>query len=324
MSHIRHLPGIIKNRINKSPSSLNHVVTYSCNANCEMCGRRQKKQNIKNELSLDECFDLLDNISEAGIKHYNMYGGEPLIRKDIPEILKYAKLKKKLIVSITTNGYYLPERYKEISPYIDTMVVSIDAVSTLHDKIRKVNGLFDRAVEGINLLKGKTKISINSVISSKNKNSVPDLIALSNELKVPVFIQPMVAQGYNDDLGLSHSEEQELYKQLLYYKDTSARLLNSRDYIVNLMRNTKPDCHAPKISIRIEGDGTIGFCNNSYWGNIRETRLKDIFSSKEFKDFCIKMESCKLCSSACTTTSMLYNNPFYAFKVLIEYLRYQK
>ncbi len=315
---------IIKGRIKKHPLWLTHVITYTCNARCEMCARWQKEHDSDKELSKQECFNLIDNASQAGILFYTMYGGEPLVYKDAPDVLAYAK-SKNLLTAINTNGFFLKDRINEVALYTDSIIVSIDSVGKKHDEMRKLPGLFDKAVEGIIASKTKVKLSINSVITAENKESVPHLINLSNELKVPIFIQPIVrSAGYNDHLMLSKEEEKNLYKQLISYKTKENRLLNSTTYIKNLLYGKVSNCHAPKVYIRIEGDGTIGFCNNKEWGNIRDTQLADVFRSSAFKYHCKNMETCTKCVSACTDISKLYNNPFYSVKIASEYLRNQK
>ncbi|MBN2638979.1 MAG: SPASM domain-containing protein [Bacteroidales bacterium] len=82
-------------------------------------------------------------------------------------------------------------------------------------------------------------------------------------------------------------------------------------------------CHAPKVYIRVGGDGTIGYCNNTTWGNIRDNELADVFSSQAFNNRTKQLESCNKCVSACTDISNLNNNPFYALKIGLEYLKYQ-
>ncbi|MBN2638977.1 MAG: radical SAM protein [Bacteroidales bacterium] len=77
---------LIKGRINKHSLWLTHVITYSCNANCEMCSRIQKDNDKKKELSREENLQLIDNAARAGIVFYTMYGGEPLLYKYAPDV----------------------------------------------------------------------------------------------------------------------------------------------------------------------------------------------------------------------------------------------
>ncbi|MBN2638978.1 MAG: hypothetical protein JXR65_07815 [Bacteroidales bacterium] len=146
-------------------------------------------------------------------------------------LLDYAR-KKGMVTIVNTNGYYLKNKIDKIAPHTDSVIVSIDAAGDLHDKMRKLPGLFDKAVKGIKSAKGKVKISINSVITAENINSIPDLIQLSDDLNVPVFIQTMVHEaGYNDHLKLTEDQEKAIYNELLYYKKKGSKLLNSESYI---------------------------------------------------------------------------------------------
>ena len=112
--------------ISHSPFRLVHEITYQCNCKCIICERWKKSSNCQNELSTKEIFKMIEEGKKAGIITYVVDGGEPLFRKDLPDILQYAK-QLNYITSVVTNGFYLKNRYDEILPFTDSLVVSIDS-----------------------------------------------------------------------------------------------------------------------------------------------------------------------------------------------------
>jgi len=302
--------------ISHSPFRLVHDITYECNCTCIICERWKKQGNTQNELLTNEIFQMLDDGKKAGMIIYVVEGGEPLYRKDLPEILRYAK-QLKYITSVVTNGFYLKNRYNEILPFTDSLVISIDSNDTLHDKLRGVKGLHKRAIEGITLSqKYKTKMFINSILSNKNLNKIKGLVQLSEDLNVPIIFQPMdIYKGYNEHLRPTQKELHTTFTQIIQMKKAGYKVWNSYRYLNNIVENKNYVCHAPKCYSYIEPNGNIVSCCDiidKIWGNVKNNQFADIFKSKEFKEFCIKKQSCNECSVyAVIEASLAYSiNPF--------------
>jgi len=317
---------ILKSRVKNSPFILIHLLTSKCNCRCKICDLWKNVDNYKSDLNKEEVFTLLDKASEAGIVYYTIVGGEPLIRDDLLEILKYAK-QLKLTTSVITNGFYLKKKCNDIIPFIDVLEVSLDSNDELHDKMRGVDGLLNRAIQGIKLCKNsKTKIIINCVLSKANYKKIFDLIELSKKLDVYISIQPIdLVEGYNDNLILEKKVIQKIYSEIIRYKKSGYKISNSYSYLKLLSQNNKYICHAPKSLIVVKPNGDITSCLNyeyyyDSWGNIKDKKLKEIFNSKSFKNFCKKVEKCNVCNGACIIeSSILYSlNPSLIFEKLIK------
>ncbi|MFQ6009814.1 MAG: radical SAM protein, partial [Candidatus Aenigmatarchaeota archaeon] len=174
------IASILKSRfISHSPIMLTHLVTSLCNARCKTCDLWKKSSGHKNDMSKEDIFKMLEKARKAGMGGYTAWGGEPLLRKDLPEILRFAK-KNKLITTVITNGFSLKERCDEIAPFTDYLIVSIDSNDELHDKMRGVKGIRKRAIDGIIACKKtRMKTVINSVISNLNMDRIDGLFELS-------------------------------------------------------------------------------------------------------------------------------------------------
>ena len=137
------------------PISIVHFVTNICNARCSHCFidfDNQKEQVSK--LSLEEIIQITKTIGQQ-LMNVNLTGGEPFLRADLYDIAKaYIQNAKVNSIFITTHGGFtkkiiqFSERFKEEFP--DKMLlisISLDGPEEVHDKIRKVPGLYSKAIE---------------------------------------------------------------------------------------------------------------------------------------------------------------------------------
>ena len=85
----------------KAPLIINWAVTNRCNFKCRHCYSRDDPSE---ELSREQLFASIDKVVSAGVFSVNFGGGEPLLRKDLREIARYAA-DKGLKVSMNSNGY---------------------------------------------------------------------------------------------------------------------------------------------------------------------------------------------------------------------------
>lgn len=136
--------------------------TMSCNLSCVHCYVPSSPNiKIKNELSTEEIFKIIDFAHKKNVREIRLTGGEPLIRKDIIDIINYAT-SKGLFVSIETNGLLISEEFLQSlkDPLKVSFGVSLDGPKEIHEKIRG-KGTFDKTVNSIVLLK---KYNINYTI----------------------------------------------------------------------------------------------------------------------------------------------------------------
>jgi MoaA/NifB/PqqE/SkfB family radical SAM enzyme len=140
---------VIQNR--PFPGLMSFAVNDICNAKCNHCSfYNSVDDKTKKVLNTTEAKDLIRQAQELGVSVINFVGGEPLMRPDLPELVKEVN-KDISVTSIFTNGWFLSDRIKELKDAgLDSVYVSIDsAIPSEHDKKRGVFGLFDKAIEGI-------------------------------------------------------------------------------------------------------------------------------------------------------------------------------
>jgi len=177
-------------------------VTDRCNFSCIFCMPSQPIWIPKEEiLTYEEIERLVRIFAKLGIEKVKLTGGEPLVRKDIEILIKkISNIEGIKSVSITTNGYFLPEKAKTIKEAgIDSCTVSFHSLDK--EKFNSVTGrdVYDRVLKGIQAAidAGFKKVKINTVIiRGYNENEILDLVEFArNNRLILRFIEYMPFDG---------------------------------------------------------------------------------------------------------------------------------
>ena len=116
------------------------IVTYRCNARCNMCDVWQHPSKRGEEIGLDVIKKMPDTY------FINITGGEPFVREDLPEIIKVVRKKTQRIV-ISTNGYFTDRIISLCKKYPDLGIrISIEGLPKTNDEIRNIKDGFDRGL----------------------------------------------------------------------------------------------------------------------------------------------------------------------------------
>jgi MoaA/NifB/PqqE/SkfB family radical SAM enzyme len=145
----RALYRTIQNR--NLPNLMSLAVNDDCNAACEHCSFFSAvEEKGRAVLSLEEMVKGIADAQELGISVLNLVGGEPLLRDDLPALIR-AVDKDISTVLLFTNGSDLEARASELRRAgLDSIFVSIDAADPArHDHFRRTPGLFERALRGV-------------------------------------------------------------------------------------------------------------------------------------------------------------------------------
>lgn len=157
---------ILKNRItgrNKYPLVLMLEPLFRCNLACPGCGKIDYPDEILNRrLSVKECLDAVD---ECGAPIVSIPGGEPLLHREIVEVVEGIVARKKFVY-LCTNALLLKKKIDQFkpTPYL-TFSVHLDGDRDHHDKAVDQEGVFDKAVEAIKLARDKGfRVNINCTL----------------------------------------------------------------------------------------------------------------------------------------------------------------
>jgi Fe-coproporphyrin III synthase len=187
-------------------------MTRQCNLRCVHCYAHAKASLQENELSTEEGKALLDDLSRMGVPVILFSGGEPLMRKDLPELASYA-VSKGMRAVISTNGTLITapiaRELKEIG--LSYVGISLDGMERINDKFRGVDGAFQAALKGIeNCQNAGIKVGLRFTINKFNVDEIPALFDLLEKRKIPrICFYHLVYAGRGSELvkdDLTHVE----------------------------------------------------------------------------------------------------------------------
>ena len=189
---------------------------FRCNLACFGCGKIDYPDAILNQrLSVKECLDAVD---ECGAPMVAIPGGEPLIHKEIGEIVKGIVARKKF-VSLCTNALLLEKKLHlfEPSPYL-FFSVHLDGLKEHHDKSVCQEGVFDSAVSAIKAAKAKGfAVNVNATIFDGHAaEDIAAFLDFAKELGVGVSISPGYAyeRAPDQDHFLNRRKTKELFRDI--------------------------------------------------------------------------------------------------------------
>jgi 12,18-didecarboxysiroheme deacetylase len=187
-------------------------ITRRCNLKCVHCYAHAKDIEFENELSTEEGKVLIDDLAKFGVPVLLLSGGEPLVRKDLPELADYA-VKKGMRAVISTNGTLIDRNTAEILKKIGLSYVgiSLDGMEEVNDRFRGVKGAFEKALEGIrNCKEAGIKVGLRFTVNKFNVAEIPKLFDLLEEMDIPrICFYHLVYAGRGSKLveqDLSHEE----------------------------------------------------------------------------------------------------------------------
>ena len=122
-------------RLIKNPVLCNYYLTYRCNASCNFCDIWERPSPY---VTLESVEKNLKSLKKLGVKVIDFTGGEPLLHRELPGILKLAK-QYGFITTITTNGLLYPKKAAKIAGLVDMLHFSLDSYDQQqHDEMRGV------------------------------------------------------------------------------------------------------------------------------------------------------------------------------------------
>ncbi|MGH6889415.1 MAG: adenosyl-hopene transferase HpnH [Rhizomicrobium sp.] len=138
---------------------------FRCNLACAGCGKIDYPDEILNQrLSYDECMQAID---ECGAPVVSIAGGEPLLHRELPQIVEGFLARKKFVI-LCTNALLLAKKIDQFRPHPDfNWSIHLDGDKGMHDKSVCLEGTYEKAVEAIRLAKSKGfRVTINCTLFS--------------------------------------------------------------------------------------------------------------------------------------------------------------
>jgi len=166
---------------------------FRCNLACNGCGKIDYPDPILNQrLSVEECLQAVD---ECGAPVVSIAGGEPLLHKEMPEIVK-GIMKRKKFVYLCTNALLMEKKMDDYapSPYF-VWSVHLDGDQQAHDHSVSQEGVYDKAVAAIKEAKRRGfRVNINCTLFN---DAVPERVAKFFDTLGPIGVDGItVSPGY--------------------------------------------------------------------------------------------------------------------------------
>lgn len=327
-----------------------HVVweiTLACDLHCQHCGSRAGRRR-PDELSTDECLEVVDALAELGTREVSLIGGEAYLRRDWLEIVR-ALRRRGIRCSVQSGARnFTPARLADaIAAGVASLGVSLDGMAATHDSLRGFEGSFERAVDTLRRARaGGIAVSVNTQVCARTIADLSELLATVVEVGAKHWqVQLTVAMGNavdHPELLLQPYQLLEVMPLLadLYRRAGEQGVLmtvgNNIGYFgpyEQLWRGFGDDskhwtgCGAGQLVMGIEADGTIKGCpslatDGFAGGNVRDRSLAEIWnrapeihfgrlrSVEDLWGFCRTCYYADLCRGGCTWTAhSLFGRP---------------
>ena len=232
--------------VKKYPLVLMLEPLYRCNLACAGCGKIDHPDDILDKrLSVKECLDAVD---ECGAPMVSIPGGEPLIHKEMPEIVEGIVARKKFVY-LCTNALLLRKKIGDYtpSPYL-TFSIHLDGLQERHDASVCQEGVFDIAVEAIKLALDKGfRVTVNcTLFQGENAEEVAEFLDFVRDLGVEgVTIAPGFSYEHapNQDVFIKGKDVKDLFRGIFSLgKGRSWNLNHSSLYLDFLAGNQAYEC----------------------------------------------------------------------------------
>jgi len=213
----RYIAGRKLRGIKRYPLVLMLEPLFQCNLACAGCGKIDyPKEILQRRVSVT---DALRAVDECGAPMVSIPGGEPLIHKEMPQIVAGIVARKKFVY-LCTNAILLAKHIHEYtpSPYL-TFSIHLDGNRERHDESVCQEGVFDKAVAAIRLARGKGfRVTVNcTLFSGENPQDVADFFDTAMTLGIEGIT---VSPGYSyhhaprQDVFLGRTQSKQLFRDI--------------------------------------------------------------------------------------------------------------
>jgi Fe-coproporphyrin III synthase len=265
------------------------IVTYRCNARCNMCNVWRSPPDKKEDLPIE----LLDRL--PSMFFVNITGGEPFVRDDMEEIVARLRSKARRIV-ISSNGFYTGKVLKLFKKYPDLGIrISVEGLQRANDEIRGIPHGFDRTLRTLLTLKEMRVKDIGFGITLQERNA-PDalhLYALAEALKFEFATATLHNSHYfrKTDNRIAQpevvtAELEKLIEKLLRSKRPKNWFRAFFNFgLINYLHGRERflPCEMGRNGFFLDPEGDVLACNGMDvkmpMGNLKETRWEDIWQS---------------------------------------------
>lgn len=245
--------------------------THACDLACVHCRAQAEPAAAPDELSTEEGMKLIRDVKEMGTPILVFSGGDPLKRKDLSELIRFAKSQKLRVGAIpAVTPLLTDDRIRELKEAgLDQIAFSLDASNPAeHDAFRRTEGVFDRTLKSVDAArKAGLSVQINSLINVHNTAQMDSLIGLVEGLPIvfwEVFF--LVPMGRGKELPMLGAAEFDKAFEKLFALSRRAKFIikvteapHYRMYCAEKERvaGARGAGHPPRLPDNLKGDGVM-------------------------------------------------------------------
>lgn len=277
-----------------APLRMDLALTFRCQNDCIHCYAGGPHETP--ELSTQQWKQVIDKLSDIGVFIITFTGGEPTLREDLPDLLKYAQ-EKGIVTGLITNGRKLKDQsYVKLleKAGLDFVQVTIEShKSEVHDKMTNAVGSWTETVAGIkNAVNSEIYVSTNTTLSKNNAEDFLQTVNFIKSLGVAAFgCNSLIYSGKADSISQKfalttealtmllpeiHEKANEINLKFLWYTPTQYCQLNP----IQLGLGIK-SCTAAMINACVSTNGDVFPCQSYFesLGNILTEPWEKIWDS---------------------------------------------
>ena len=296
---------------------------FQCNLACSGCGKIAYEDHVlKQRLSVE---DALGAVDECGAPVISIPGGEPLIHKEMPQIVE-GLVKRKKYIYLCTNAILLKRNIDQYKPsHYLTFSVHLDGLKERHDESVCKEGIFEVAVEAIKIaLDRGHRVTVNTTLfNGENPQEVAKFFDYAMELGVEgITISP----GYsyemapNQEAFLGRKQSKELFRDI--FREGKKRdkkwIFNQSDLFLDFLAGNQSYQCTPWSSVTYNVFGWQKPCyllvNEGY-----AKTYKELIEDTEWDNYGVgRNPKCDNCMAHCgyegTAVNDAFSNPIKLFK----------
>lgn len=280
-------------------SSMSKGKKWNCNQKCMHCYAANQEYAEVEELSTEEWKKIIDICQKNCIPQLTFTGGEPTLRKDLVELVKYSNW---FLTRLNTNGVLLTKKLcKELyEASLDSVQVTLYSNNPeIHNKLVGAQN-FDKTVQGIkNAIQAGLNVSINTPLCSLNKDYVSTL-KFAKELGITyasssgLIVTGNAKKEESISTQLTENEITKVMKEACKYAEKEEMELSFtspgwiKEEELKKLKLDIPSCGACLSNMAITPNGNVVPCQSwlgkgATLGNILKTKWIKIWNSKECK-----------------------------------------
>ena len=178
----------------KKPYSAQIEVTLKCNASCSFCSIPNLPLSYKsNEMSTTQIKYIIDELAKLGVNAISFTGGEPTLRKDLPELIYHAGVHHDFMNGIATNGFLMPKLFRENGKLdgLDYILLSLDYPNAeMHNRKRGLK-IFDKVLKTIEYANTReVKVILSTVVMKDNLSLLDEICELAESEGCSIELYP--------------------------------------------------------------------------------------------------------------------------------------